>query len=181
MKRPDRRAAALSLAALLAALPACEDAPAPQTPADTVAVVVDTVRPGTAPVHAGLRWDAQTSGAGMSLTLLDAAGEPLLRIACVRDPALMTVEVETFEPVGSEERLSFGVDDEPFVFVADPTAERPVGVRAEAPISDDLLERMTAAREVRAVYGAQTLGPHIPPDPETTGRFVAACRQIMRR
>ncbi len=181
MKRPDHLAAALALASLLALLPACKDAPPSRMPADSVAVVVDTVSPGATPINIGLRWDAQTSGAGNSLTLFGAEGEPLLRLACVRDPAMMTVEVETFMPVGSEERLSIGVDDEPFVFVADPTAERPSGVRAEAPIFDDMLERMAAAREVSAVYGAQTLGPHIPPDRETTGRFVAACRQIMRR
>ena len=180
MHTPDRLAAALALAPLLALLPACDNAQRSPIPADSAAVIVDSASPGATPINVGLRWDAQTSGAGVSLTLFGAGGESLLRIACVRDPARMTVEVETFTPIGSEERLSLGVDDEPFVFVADPTAERPAGVQAEAPISDDLLTRLTAAREVSAVYGSQTLGPHMPPDAETTSRFVEGCRQVMR-
>ena len=112
------------------------------------------------------------------MVLYDAQGAPLLRLACVRDPAVMTVLAERFRAVGSEERLSFGVDAEPFVFVADTTAPRPVGVEARAPISEDLLRRLETAREVAASYGAQTLGPHMPPDPDTARRFADACRQI---
>jgi hypothetical protein len=114
----------------------------------------------------------------MSILLSDADGRVLLRIACVRDPAEMTIVAETFQAIGSEERLSFGVDEEPFVFVADPMADRPAGVEAKSPIQEDLLRRFESAREVRAVYGAQTLGPYPPPDQETTRQFVAACRQI---
>lgn len=181
MNRSSQAAIIVRLVAVLALLPACKAAPPDRVPADAGARAADSVSPDATPIQVGLRWDSQASGAGFSLTLSGASGEPLLRLACVRDPALMTVEVEPFEPIGSEERLSLGVDDEPFVFVADPTAARPSGVQAEAPISEDLLKRLTTAREIRAVYGAQTLGPHMPPDSEATGRFVEVCREISRR
>jgi hypothetical protein len=131
-------------------------------------------------IDGGLRWSAQLSGPEPVLTLFDADDAPLLRIAC-EEPARMVLEVETFHPVGSEERLSFGVDGEPFVFVADPTADRRSGVQAEAPIMDELLDRFESAREVSAVYGAQRFGPYMPPDAESARRFVAGCRQLQNR
>jgi len=126
-------------------------------------------------------WSAEVGGSGMALVLSDTAGAPLLRIACVRDPALMTILVEGFHPVASEEQLSFGVDEEPFVFVADPTADLPSGVAAEAPIPEDLLDRFAGATEARVVYGYQRAGPYPPPDPELRERFVRACREIAGR
>jgi hypothetical protein len=131
-------------------------------------------------MESGLRWSAQLSGSEPVLTLFDADDAPLLRIAC-EEPARMVIEVETFHPVGSEERLSFGVDGEPFVFVADPTADRRSGVQAEAPIMTDLLDRFESAREVSAVYGAQSFGPYMPPDPESARQFVAGCRLLQNR
>jgi hypothetical protein len=167
-----RRARAAALAALALLAGACERSPAP------AADPAPEPPTETAPIGAGLLWGARVTGAGVSLLLLDAAGEPLLHLACVRDRAVMTAEVFPFRAVGSEERLSLGVGGEAFVFVADPTAEREAGVQAEAPIDAELLRRLEDAREVSAVYGAQTLGPHLPPDPESTRVFVAACRSI---
>jgi hypothetical protein len=122
-------------------------------------------------------WGVQVSGVGIALSF-SSADRPVLRIACVRDPAEMTIIAETFRAVGSEERLSFGVDEEPFVFVADPMADRPSGVEAKSPIPADLLDRFEHAREVRAVYGAQTLGPLPPPAPGLITQFINACRRI---
>ncbi|HEV2129851.1 MAG TPA: hypothetical protein VGR27_02030 [Longimicrobiaceae bacterium] len=168
--------AAFALIAALTGIAGCEPAPAPEAATEDPPAATDTPE-----IHAGLHWSSQVTGSGMALLLADAAGAPLLRIACIRDPALMTIVAETFQPIASEERLSFGVDGEPFTFVADPTADRPSGVQAEAPIPGELLDRMQAAREVSAVYGAQTLGPYMPPDPEMAARFVAACREIVQR
>lgn len=171
-----RTFAVFAMIAALGGAAGCEPTPSPEEATETPPAAADT--PASEP---GLQWSSQVSGSGMALVLAEASGVPLLRIACVRDPAMMTIVAETFQPIGSEERLSFGVDGEPFTFVADPTADRPSGVQAEAPISSELLDRFEMAREVSAVYGAQTLGPHIPPDPETAARFVAACRQIAQR
>ena len=161
------------LLAILCGAAACERAPAPEPAADVAPPPVEEPA-----IHPGLSWSARVTGAGVSLVLSDAAGAPLLHLACVRDRAAMTAEVHGFEPIGSEERLTLGVGGEPFVCVADPTAERPSGVQAEAPIRAELLARLEDANEVSAVYGAQTLGPHLPPDPESTALFVSACRRI---
>jgi hypothetical protein len=134
--------------------------------------------PAGGSIRAGLKWESAVTGTGVGLTLTDAGGGPLLRLACVRGPAQMVVTAERFRAIGSEERLSLGVDDEPFVFVADLTAGRPVGVEARGPIPPALLDRLARANAVSVSYGAQTLGPHIPPDPETAARFASACRAV---
>jgi hypothetical protein len=117
----------------------------------------------------------------MALILNNPDGSRVTQLACARDPAVMTVTVDQFRAVGSEERLSFGVDDEPFVFVADPAASGPTGVEARASISEDLLRRLDGATTISASYGSQRLGPYMPPDPENARRFAAACRQIATR
>ena len=162
--------------ALLLGVTACERAPSPDITAETAAA-----GPSEDTVPAGVLWRSEVSGSGMALILSDATGQPLLRVACARDPAVMSVLAETFQPVGSEERFSLGVDGEVFVFVADPAADRPAGVQAEAPIPDELLDRLAGAREIGATYGSQTLGPYVPPDAETAERFASACRQIANR
>jgi len=124
------------------------------------------------------RWRVETTPSGIALVMENEAGAEAARLACVRDPAKMTVEVEAFRAIGSEERLSFGVDGEPFVFVADPMADRPSGVQAETAISAELLVMLAEAREVSAMYGAQQFGPHPAPDAEILARFVEACRGI---
>lgn len=169
-----RRLGAARLAVLATALVgACRPVAAPLSS--------QPVREPAAGIQAGLRWDSVVSGAGVALVLYEADGAPLLRLACAREPAVMTVLAERFRTVGSEERLSLGFDDDPFVFVADTMSGRPQGVEASAPISDDLLRRLEAAREVAVSYGSQRLGPHIPPDPETARGFAAACRRIAGR
>lgn len=130
--------------------------------------------------ESSLQWSNQVSGSGTALVLTEGGGRPLLRIACVRDPSRMVIMAESFRPIESEERLSFGVDDEPFVFVAEP-AKHPSGVEATSPIHGDLLARLEGAQQVSAVYGAQDLGPYPPPDRDTTARFVGACREIAAR
>lgn len=117
----------------------------------------------------------------MALILRNPDGSRLAQLACARDPAVMTVTVDPFRAVGSEERLSFGVDDEAFVFVADPTAAGPTGVEARGPIPEALLRRLEGATTISASYGSQTLGPYMPPDPENARRFAAACRQSATR
>ncbi|MBC6982942.1 hypothetical protein [Caulobacter sp. 17J80-11] len=162
----------LAATALLAACgprdasePAAEPASAPGEAAAT-----------TAQTHS---WTVQVSGTGVALTAVDPAGAALVTLACARKPAELIVTVEGFAPVGSEEQLSVGVDDEPFLLVADPT-KRPAGVEARGPIPEDFLKRLETAREVRAVYGAQTLGPLAPPDAETAKRFAGACREARK-
>ncbi len=138
---------------------------------------------GAAGVSPGLRWGSAVSGSGIALSLSGPDGATLLQLACVRDPAELTVEVKRFRPIPSEERFSvgFGASDDPVTFVAELGEARPQGVEARAPITPELLAKIEAATEIRAVYGAQTLGPHLPPDLESAQRFTRACRQIAGR
>lgn len=124
------------------------------------------------PPAAAARWIS----AGATLTLVSADGATLIVLECAASPARMTVSVPRFREIASEERLSFGADDEPFVFVAQLGA--PSGVTAEGPISADLLERMTRASTVTANYGAQYEGPHpAPPGPQAAA-FSENCRRV---
>lgn len=106
-------------------------------------------------------------------------GRPQLQLACASGSTPMTLSVPGFRAIGSEERLSFGVDDEVFVFVAGVAGA--TGVEGTSAFSEDLLLGLGRANAVSASYGAQRLGPHIPPDPATARRFAAACRRSAGR
>lgn len=156
---------------------ACEGAGPPPASTSRAAVSGSAETPAGS-IQAGLRWATQAGGSGMSLTLYEADDDALLRLACVRDRSEMIVTGETFTAIGSEERLTLGVGQEAHLFVADPTAKRPSGVEARGPIPAALLAQLESASEISAVYGAQRIGPHIPPDPETARGFVSACRRL---
>lgn len=157
------------LAALI--LGACEPAAPPEAPPPEAEPPVVSA-PSLTPV-----WDFISSGEGVALILKDPGGDAVLNLGCLRDPVRMTLFVSGLTPIDSEERLSFGVDDEPFVFVADSTTAGP-GVRGETAVAPDLLARMSAATGFAASYGAQTAGPYEPPPAELRQDFVAECREI---
>jgi hypothetical protein len=159
------------------ALSACSPAETPPAP---VAEVETPDAPPPAAIAPGLAWAASASGEGAVLTLSDAAGEAVLRLGCVRNPAAMTLTVAGFTPISSEDRLTVGLDDQLFVFVADlqaSSAER--GVVAQADVSTDFIERLQTATAISAVYGAQQLGPHMPPPADIAGTFAAECRRAV--
>jgi hypothetical protein len=176
LKRSKPLAAAAGCAIFVALIGGCqpmnEGAPAAGGPGSSASRI-----------SPGLVWGSAVSGSGVALTLSNPDGSTLLQFACVRDPAVLTVEVDRFRQVASEERFSvgFGKPGDPVVFVADLSEARPQGVEARAPITPELLAKIESATELGASYGAQTLGPHIPPDQESAGRFTRACRQIAAR
>lgn len=136
--------------------------------------------PPEASIAPGLSWAASASGEGAVLTLSDAAGAQLLRLGCIRNPAAMTLTIASFTPISSEDRLTVGLDDELFVFVADlraSSAER--GVVAQADVSTDFVDRLQSATAISAVYGAQQLGPHMPPPADIAATFAAECRRAV--
>ncbi|CAN5715602.1 hypothetical protein BH23GEM6_BH23GEM6_24520 [soil metagenome] len=126
-------------------------------------------------IHAGLLWSLRLEDVGTTLLLTDASGASVLSISCREEPRTMTIDVEKFQPVSSEDRMSVGAGDEAFVFVADLADTTTSGVRAHAPTSEMFLEHFQRATQISASYGAQTVGPHMPPDPSDTKRFVGAC------
>lgn len=138
----------------------------PPTPPDGVA----------ADLPADTLWTTSVTTTGAALILSGSDGWPILRILCARDLAVIAIDAETFAQIGSEERLSFGIDREPVVFVADVVTPRPVGVHADVPVEAGLLARLEAADQISAVYGAQVIGPHRAPERQMLLDFTAACR-----
>jgi hypothetical protein len=166
----------ISGAAIAAVLSLCACSPAEEPAAPPPAPVAEA--PPPASTQPGLSWGTASTGEGIALLLSDATGAPILRLGCIRNPAVMTLAVEGFTPIGSEERLTVGLDDTLFVFVADSTASGP-GVQGEADISTDFLDRLEDAKAIRAVYGTQELGPHMPPPSGIAAGFAAECRRAV--
>lgn len=90
----------------------------------------------------------------------------------------MQLRVDSFRPIGSEERMSFGAGDDVYVFVAQLDEEGP-GVTGESEISSALLDALSADRVWRVNYGAQDAGPFDAPPAEAVQSFVAACGEIV--
>lgn len=150
-------------------------APAPDTPAPPTAPVTGPAGPaGTQP---GLQWDLMSSGEGVALVLNGPDGERRMNLACLRQPSSLVLVIDEFTPILSEERLTFGLDDELFVFVAQPTAQRTSGVQAGAPIGESFLTKLSRTNTVQAVYGNQQFGPYIPPPPDMARAFAADCAE----
>ncbi|MDP1873739.1 hypothetical protein [Phenylobacterium sp.] len=165
---------ALVTALALGACSPAETPPPPQTPVETPVTTAPE-----APIQPGLAWAASATGEGAALTLSDAAGAAILRLGCIRNPATMTLEVDGFTPIASEDRLTVGLDDQLFVFVADLSASRERGVIAQAPVSTDFLDRLPGATAVAGVYGAQQFGPFMPPPADIAATFAAECRRAV--
>jgi hypothetical protein len=122
-------------------------------------------------------WTPLSSDEGAALALQDEAGAMVLNIACLRTPARMRVTVPAFSEIGSEERLSFGADGEPFVFVAQ-LGDDQLGVAGEREVQLDLVTRLLNAEAVTASYGTQVAGPYAAPPRDQAETFAAACREM---
>lgn len=125
-------------------------------------------------VAAGAGWNLQSSGEGTALVLVQASGATVLRLFCPSGANRLIVNVPAFEPIGSEERLSFGGGGDAVALVADPRGDRSRGgvsgeIRTPAALYDLL------SGPVSASYGAQTSGPHVPPAQDQARALVQAC------
>ena len=121
-------------------------------------------------------WDMQSSGEGSALVVSGDAGQTLIRLFCPASTGQLLVNVPAFEPISSEDRLSFGQGGEAEALVADTggDAERG-GVTAVGPIPTNLVSLLSGS--VSASYGAQVSGPHTPPPADLKSAFVAACAE----
>lgn len=155
------RTASVLAATACMVLVACE---APQAPVDE--------DPPEPPVRTG--WSADSMGPSVSYASDD--GTPLIRLTCLSGPARLQVVGERFEPIASEDRMSVGVGDEVYAFVADLESARASGVLANGDAPDDLLQRLESGGEIGLSYGAQSEGPVPGLSGELAANFVAACR-----
>jgi hypothetical protein len=86
--------------------------------------------------------------------------------------------VPGFQRIGSEDRLSFGFDDEPMALAADLQAASP-GVSAHGPIPADIAARIRNAHTVSARYGNQNAGPYPAPHADPARALARACDDIV--
>jgi uncharacterized membrane protein len=118
-------------------------------------------------------WSLGSPAGGARLVLTGASGEPQIRLICTSDGELI-INVPTFRPIGSEERMTFGQGETVETFVADPAGDRDRGgVTASGPVPGNL-EALISGR-VAANYGAQNSGPHPPLPASLASGFASGC------
>lgn len=161
---------ALALAACNPAPPADDAAAAPTAP-----VTPAQAPPAQAPpAPASPQWALQPATAGAALLLKSPTGERIIALTCAAAGQQLHINVPTFKPIGSEERLSFGSGGAVEALVADFRGDRQLGgVSAQGAVPANLAALI--AGPLSASYGAQTSGPHLAVPRDLTGQFVAAC------
>lgn len=131
-------------------------------------------------IAAAAGWILQSNGDGVALALTDQAGSAAIRLICPRGRDQLLVNVPSFKPIGSEERLSFGGGGEVIALVADPHGDaRRGGVSGTGAVPEELKQLLTAG-PISASYGAQRSGPHPAPGDHLAGPFLSACRESAR-
>lgn len=166
---------------LVAALTACGPEPQPQQP-DTLPTpsgppvaqqpTPQPAQPAPAPTP---QWESAVQGGGMALRLVEA-GEVRMEISCLASPARLAVQVPGFTEIGSEDRFSLALGQEPVTLVAD--LGRTGGVTAEGPVPGNLEELLEKTKQVTALYGTQQVGPVAPPPAPVIQAFAEACRKL---
>lgn len=167
-----RHAALPVIAALL--LSACGGAPIPGA---NNSGPIQNSEPGTSlgpRQPSALRWDLQSSGEGAALVLLAGSGSTLMRLFCPAGQNRLLVNVPRFQPVASEERLSFGGSVDAVALVAD-TRGDPArgGVSGIGEVPEGLALMLSGAAS--ASYGAQVSGPHPPVPAQLAQEFARSC------
>ena len=171
-----------ALAALTLALAGCAqqpvDSPIETATATSSASLPSAPAPGVTPGPEWPEgeWQTVASGEGDGLFFAASEGEPaLMHLFCPADGGLL-VNVNRFDPIGSEERMSLGYAETVVALVADPAGD-PLrgGVSGEGEVPSALYAILTGADGVAVTYGAQDLGP-LPPVPADIARsFVTGC------
>jgi len=128
--------------------------------------------PKEPPPRRELAWNVTVSGADVALHLLAPDATPVMALTC--SAGRLRAQVPGFTPVGSEDRLTLGVGEEPVALVAQLDA-RASGVVGEAPVPEGLERLFEQAESVSAVYGRQQSGPHPAPPEALKEQLVEAC------
>lgn len=112
------------------------------------------------------RWESATGEGGTALRLVGKGGRLEMSLSCASAPKRLIVSVPGLSPIGSEERFSLALGQEPVTLVADPTRQPQPGVTAEGAVPADFGELLERAGRIGALYGTQRSGPHpAPPKP----------------
>lgn len=140
----------------------------------TVGAVQDPpASPGFTSLNADDGWDLQSSGGGVALVYY-ASGVASIRLFCPAGQNRILINVPSFRPIASEERLTFGSGDAAEVLVADARGDQQRGgISAAGPVPSNLEKLLDGP--VAASYGAQRAGPHPAPSDALARDFQAAC------
>lgn len=130
--------------------------------------------PATSTGVAGPRWQTIGGSEGAHARLTAPDGTLIMSVGCRMNSGRIDVAVPGFERVGSEDRLSFGFDDDPMALVVDLGAPGP-GVQAGGTVPENLGKRILAARSVGVSYGQQNLGPFPSPTGYDAQSLAIAC------
>lgn len=127
----------------------------------------------SAPVRASDAWDLVSSGEGVAL-VFPASGVASIRLFCPAGQGRILVNVPSFRPIATEERLTFGSGNAAETLVADRRGDQQRGgVSATGPVPQNLTALIGGP--VSANYGAQRIGPHPAPLKALARDFIAAC------
>ena len=132
------------------------DLPEPSGP--PLAQQIDAA-PASAPNPGEGGWESVASGEGIALRFVAPGGKLLLSIACLGMRQQLVAAAPGFSPIGSEDRFSLGLGQEPVTLVADPTRQAAGGVTAEGGVPPNFEDLLEDAEQVSALYGTQSVGP----------------------
>lgn len=138
-----------------------------------VAAPVPPDSPGSVPMRASDAWDLVSRGEGVAL-VFPASGVTSTRLFCPAGQDRILINVPSFRPIATEERMTFGSGSAAEALVADTRGDQQRGgVSATGPVPRDLAALIGGP--VSASYGAQRIGPHPAPLKALARDFIAAC------
>lgn len=119
-------------------------------------------------------WELLSSGEGVALALGTPGRPAIVRLFCPSAEDRLKVNVQSFRPIGSEERLTIGTGKYAATLVADTRGDPDLGgVSGTGGVPDNLAALFKGPISVN--YGAQNSGPHIAPAQNLAKDFVTAC------
>lgn len=131
------------------------------TPTTTTAEPAPTGAPEKSAIEQGKGyWRSATNDEGDALSYTDASNNMRILLSCATGSGKLLVNVSSFKPVASEERLSIGSGGVTAALVADPNRESVGGgVTAIGGVPTNLSTLLPADAGLTINYGNQNVGP----------------------
>jgi hypothetical protein len=164
--------AATLLTVLLAACGQGDDRPPVPEPSGPPVAQQVGPRAEPLPSEGEVGWNASVSDGRVALHLLAADATPILALSCTA--GRLRAQVTGFTRIGSEDRLTLAVGEEPVALAAD-LKSGASGVVGEGAVPERWEELVEKAESVGAVYGRQQSGPHPAPPEALKRQLVEAC------
>lgn len=126
------------------------------------------------PVAPEPKWKLLSSGEGASLALETTGRTAIMRLFCPSGENILKVNVQSFRPISSEERLTVGSGKSVVTLVAGASGDPLLGaVSGTGEIPTNLAALING--QISVNYGAQNSGPYVSPPEDLAKDFVTAC------